>query len=397
MAPETEYPVNPHAPGFAVHRDEILTALREGCPVAHSDDHGGFWLLTRYADVRRALMDAETFSSAHPGKVAIPPSTHTRDFPMVPIEVDPPRHTALRAVLAGRFQRPQVEQFEPQVRQAADAIIDRFVADGSVEIVSQYALPLVSHALAAFLSLPAEDAELWVQWADDIFPDRVRYPEKGREAMAHLVAYVEEVLTSRRRQPRDDLFSDIAGARVDGVPISQEEAVGYGVEVLLAGRDATVDGVGNSLWYLARHPDQQEQLRRQPELTARAVEELLRFMSPIEMLGRVTTRDVTIEGQAVPAGDVVGLSYGSANRDAGFFDEPSQCRFDRRRNRHLAFGSGAHICLGAHLARLDLRVAIDRAITRLGPFSVHQQDAPVLKHNGDTRGFRRLVLDFEGA
>jgi cytochrome P450 len=393
MTEPVEYHLDPHATAFVARRDDVYRHLRDHCPVAHSGAHDGFYILSRYDDVRTALMDPVTFSSAPRGRLAIPPTRNVRDFPLVPQEIDPPRQTALKALVLDRFRRPAVAELEPTVRAAADRLVDGFVAQGRCEVVADYALPLYSYSLAAFLELPLGDADRWIAWTNAILANRVAAPDAGRRAMRQFQAYVEQLLDERREQPGTDFFSTVAHAQVDGRPITRDEAVGLGVQVLLAGRDAVVDAISTSLWYLAAHPAQQAALRRDPSVIPRAVEELLRLMSPIQLLGRTTTRDVQVAGATIPAGSVVAMTYGSANRDERFFEAPDECRFDRRRNQHLAFGAGPHVCLGAHLARLDVKVALEQVLTRFGDFALTPTAPAVEKTNGDTRGFQTLTLD----
>jgi cytochrome P450 len=182
------------------------------------------------------------------------------------------------------------------------------------------------------------------------------------------------------------VFTDLAVGLVGGAPLSEVEALGFGVNLLLAGRDATVDGLTTALVHLARVPADQERLRADPSLLARAVEELLRAYTPIGNLGRVTTRDVELDGTVIPAGTSVAVFYGSANRDPHAFEAPEQVRLDRRANRHVAFGHGVHRCIGSQVARLVLRVGIGAALDR-PPFALDPASPLQDKPNGDTRGF----------
>jgi cytochrome P450 len=370
----------------------IYQMLRDECPVAHSDRHDEFWVLTRYEDVRKALLDWKTFTSSIPGTVAIPHTRSTGETPMLPLESDPPQHTQYRQAVARYFARPSVERIEPRVKEAANNIIDTFVERGRCELVKEYAEPLVSRALATFLKLPLEDTALWIEWADAIFAGRYEDPEAAREAREQLSAYVDRLMAERKREPADDVFTALVQAEVDGRPLSDGELRGYGMEILLAGREATIDGIVNSLHYLALHPEARQRLIDEPALMRTAVDELLRYNSPIQLLGRIATRDVEIRGQTIREGESVAVTYGSANRDERVFEEAEQCLLDRSPNPHVAFGAGPHGCVGAHLARLDMRVAIGEWLRRIPDYQL--VDGGEMKANGDARGFRRLPVTF---
>ena len=372
----------------------VYDHLRTTCPVAHTSKQGGFWVLSRYADVRAALQDWQTFSSATPGTIAIP-NYHARDYPVLPIEADPPAHGKYRSLTRDVFAREAVDQLEDAVRDIADTLIDRFAAEGSCDLVHDYALPLVSHALAKFLKLPVGDAERWVYWAREIFEGRMGDPARTSRATAEMAAYVDELLAVRVAKPRDDVFSLLTQARIDGATLSPMELRGYGMLLLTAGREATVDGINNALWFLAEHATERDWLAQRLDDAAAvrtAVEEFLRNMSPIQLLGRITTRDTMLHGVTIPEGESLGVLYGAANRDEAEFPQAASCVLNRRRNPHLAFGVGVHTCLGAHLARLDLRVAIKQLLRRIPDFSLAAE--PLWAPNGDTRGFRSLQIRF---
>ena len=183
-------------------------------------------------------------------------------------------------------------------------------------------------------------------------------------------------------------------AEVDGRLLTASELVGYGRVILLAGREATIDGLSNSLWYLAQNPTAQQQLRDDPKLMTFAVEEFLRTMSPIQLLGRVATRDVELHGQTIREGESVAMVYGSSNRDERTFEQADHCLLDRKPNPHLAFGSAHHYCLGTHLARLVMRVGIGVFLERIPAFRLSDTDKARRKLNGDARGFVALPVAF---
>lgn len=384
-----------HTPPFVRDPYSIYADLRANCPVAYTESHDGFWILSRYEDVRRALLDWQTFTSSVPGTIALPHSKAGRTQPVIPLEIDPPLHTEYRSILAKHFARPAVDRLEPQVKAIANDLIDQFISRGECDLVQEYSLPLVSGALAIFLGLPLGDTVLWLEWAQAIFADRVTHPEAAQLAHRALERYVDDKISERKAQPRDDVLSALTQARIQGRALTDVELRGYGLELLLAGREATIDGLDNSLWYLAQHPDDRRRLIQDPTLVRPAVDEFLRMMSPIQLLGRIAARDVEIHGQHIHKGDSVSMTYASANRDEEVFSNAAECILDRRPNPHLAFGSGPHTCIGAHLARLDIRVGIGEILRRIPDFGLSLTKPARLAPNGDARGFRSLPVVFE--
>lgn len=370
----------------------VYDEMREKCPVAHSDAHDGFWLLSRYADVRKALLDWKTFTST--GGIAIPQTKAPDGKPSIPLEIDPPKHTQYRSAVSNYFSRKEVGKLRPALTEITNQLIDKFIDKGNCDIVSDYAEPLLANSLALLFRLPLADTELWEKWANAIFGNRAVDPEGADQAYHELNQYIQDLLDERRKIPRDDLFSLLAHMEVDGEPLSDLELLGYGRALLLSGREATIDGIANSLWYLGGHPSIRQQLINSPDLIRTAAEEFLRYISPIQLLARTATRDVTIRGQLIREGETVAVPYACANRDERVFEDADNCRLDRRPNPHLAFGAGPHGCIGAHLARLDMQVAIGEWIRRIPHYQISQTNPPKRKANGDARGFLHLNVTF---
>lgn len=386
---------------FDHHTDEFVRdpyskyrQLRSKCPVSFSGMHGGFWLLPRYDDVKQVLLDPGTYSSAYPGRVAIPNTTRKGATPMIPIEVDPPNHRHYREQIASFFSKSSIDGLNESAIELADSIVDRFVHSGSCELVKEFAEPFFSKLLAMFLKLPVEDSDHWIRWAGAIFAGRITNPGAAEEARQELVCYVDRLLDERRQLRRDDLFTALLDIRLNGEPLNGEELRGYGMEILLAGREATIDGISNSIGYLGGQSDAQEILAKNPEVLPTAIEEFLRWDSPIQLLGRVATRDICVHGKNIGAGASVAVMYGAANRDESKFNRADECILDRKPNPHLAFGLGPHTCIGMHLARLGIHVAISTIIKRLSPFSLSSEVEAQLKPNGDARGYLNLTITF---
>jgi cytochrome P450 len=380
-------------PGFIREPHAVYHQLHSTQPVVHSERYGGYWVLTRYHDVRSALLDWRTFSSGIPGVTSIPTSVK-RDFPEIPLEVDPPDHTKYRDIVTGWFSRGSVLKLEPEVRRITNELIDEFLADGKADVVQQFALPLVSRVLTVFLRLPEDHSTDLIGWVTDIFQGRLHDRERADRASGELIRYVDDMIAARRRQPTDDYFTMLTEATIDGRPLTDLEIRGYGVVTMTAGQETTVNGIGNSLWYLAETPDDKKRLIADPGLIPMAIEEFLRFMSPIQLLGRSTTKAVDVDGTKIPEGQTVAMCYGAANVDEAVFDRPTECIIDRRPNPHVAFGTGPHSCLGAHLARLEMRVALEEILRRMPDYRLEDPNRLEYTAHGDLRGFWSLPVVF---
>jgi len=382
-------------PDFVADPYPMYTVMRDHCPVLRSDRYGGYWILSRHEDVRDALLDWETFSSATPGTTTIPTSVR-RTFNEIPLEVDPPEQTRYRAIVNPWFSKNSCERLEPEIRRIATELIDAFAGDDECDLVQQFALPLVGRSLAVFLHMPESEAEQWIEWMEGIFHGRLNDPARADRCSRELIHYLDDLAADRRLNPRDDYFSLLANATFDGRPLTDLEIRGYTVVTFTAGHETTVNGIGNSLWYLSDHRDDRARLIAEPHLLPRAIEEFLRFMSPIQVLGRNATRDIELHGQAIHAGDLVAVSYGSANRDDRVFQNPDRCIIDRHPNRHIAFGTGPHACIGAHLARLEMRVALEEMLRRFPDHRVAEPGRLVPTPHGDLRGFWSLPARLRG-
>jgi cytochrome P450 len=371
----------------------VYRQMRDECPLAYSEAHGGFWLLSRYEDVRGALSDWQTFSSNFPGRIAIP-HTVPGPAPGIPIEFDPPKHTQYRSAVSKFFSPGEVKKLEPEVTRLAGELIDVFIDRGECDIVRDYATPLLAYSLALFLNLPLADVSKLERWADAIFAGRLKDPEGAKRAQEELARYIGEQMNTRKENPKGDLFSTLVQMEVDGKRLTDSELFGYGRIILLAGREAVIDGLSNSLGYLAGQPEKRRRLLAEPGLLRSAVEELLRYMSPIQLLGRVATKEVELHGQTIHEGESVAMTYGSANRDERAFPQADRCLLERKPNPHLAFGGGPHYCLGAHLARLVVGVGITSFLQRIPEFRLSTDRAAERKLNGDARGFKVLPVVF---
>jgi cytochrome P450 len=384
---------------YAADAPAIWDELRQRCPVAHSDAHGGVWLPTRHADVSAVANDTERFSSEGVIVNRWKPSGLAPMGYAPPITSDPPFHADARRLLLPAFAPRQVDRWEEATRRTCrellDELLDGLGPDGVVDAATAYAQHIPVRVIAEMLGLPREDGDRFRLFIHRILEKPGEYTDTVAPEDT-LVHYLSEVIRDRRRQPeRDDLIGFLLKAEVDGKPISDEHIFGSFALLLLAGIDTTWSAIGSSLWHLARHPEDRERLRTDSEVAPFAIEELLRFYAPVTMARIVAegVNDATIGECPVAERDWVLLAFPAANRDPEAFDRADEFVIDRQKNRHLAFGLGIHRCLGSNLARMELRVALEEWLARIPDFEL-AADHPtgVRWSTGQVRGPRELPL-----
>lgn len=371
----------------ALQPGPYYASLREGCPVAHVDDFDGFWILSRYQDVLDAARNPAVFSSADGitiPKLPIPPQ--------ICLEQDDPEHAKYRRPMGMWLSPGRMAKLEDQVRGLVVRLLDGFADRGEADVVAELAEPTPAIVMAMLMGLPETS---WPTFRDQL--SRVVGAAAGEDAEASAAASQEMVadlatnLYARRAEPTDDMLTDIATLEIDGRPLTDEEAISMSFLLLGAGHETTVGAIGGLLYYLAADPTLQDQLRADPDLVPRAVEETLRLVAPLPGMGRTTLVDTTVDGVDIPVGDRVMLMYGSANRDPAVFADPEAFRLDRVNNQHVAFGNGVHRCVGAPLARLELKVVCEEVLKRLGRFTLAPGDAVEARYE-TSRGYRRVEL-----
>jgi cytochrome P450 len=381
-----------HDPRFVEDPESVIGPIREEHPLVHSDLYGGFWVLTRYVDVTAAALDHESFTSAVVGTTIIPPS-QPRVYPLLPIELDPPEHTRYRALVNALFAKPRIEALRPELEALATRLLEPIAAAGRGELMAEFAHPMSLGSLARFMNLPEEDEERWFDWVERMFSNALLDKDDQREAVRAAEAYIDGLVAERREEPHDDFIGMLLAAEVEGHRLTDLEVRQFGILMLLAGYETTSGAMGMSLLHLARHPDQRAQLLAHPDgLAHTAVNELLRFVSPVQVFCRNAAHDLDVHGETIPAGDVVLLAYGAANHDPRAFADPDRCILDRHPNRHVAFGHGRHLCLGANLARLELTIMIERVAGLFADFGLDPAHAPTWKPRGDLRSLATLDL-----
>jgi cytochrome P450 len=350
----------------------IYRMLRESSPILRTDEGGT--VISRHEDVEFALRHSELFSSDMDA-ISI---GNVR--PLIPLQIDPPEHVKYRRLLDPLFAPKQVALLENDVRKLSNQLIDDFIDTGECEFNSAFAIPLPCTVFLRLLGLPLEDLELFLEFKNNIIrpgaTDQAGFERIQAETGQRIYAYFDKVLDERQRQPRDDLLSGFLEAEVDGHRLTREDILDICYLFLLAGLDTVTASVGCMVSYLASHPEQRQRLVDDPALVPGAVEELLRWETPVPGVPRVLTDEVELSGERLQPGERVTVLLGSANIDEHEFPEPGNVDFERPANRHLAFGGGVHRCLGSHLARLELRVALEALHERIPDYTIKPGEEP---------------------
>jgi len=361
---------------------DVWTRLRAEAPVAFVEASGykPFWAITKHSDILQIAAQPLRFSSAQGITLA-------RDGapPMPPSEIlvllDPPMHGPVRRLVSARFTPKAVREKRADVeRIAADVFSEAepAIASGQCDFVGQVAAPFPLAVIAWILGAPSDDWELLFRWTNEVIgKDDPEYRRPGetpgrtiKRARGELHAYLAELIDQRRREPRDDLISELVAGKVNGVSLSLGQLVAYCELFVEAGNETTRNAISGALLAFCERRSEWERLRDDRELIPAAVEEILRWVSPISHFTRVVTEDCEVRGERLRAGDQVALYFASANRDEDVFTDPFAFRVDRNPNPHLAFGFGEHFCVGAHLARVEIELILRHLLDRFDWFEL---------------------------
>jgi cytochrome P450 len=348
---------------------DVYDRMRPGARVGRAQGFDGTptVYVAGYAESIWALRHPEVFSS---GGDAVEIG---QEHPLIPLQIDPPDHAKYRRFLDPEFSPKRVGELEADARAIVGSLIDGFVERGGCDVHEEFATPLPSSIFLRFMGLPRSDLATFLQWRDDtIRPDVADFEEAAalRDRVGHdVTAYFEAALDGARRTPGEGLLSRIAVGEVEGRPLTRVEQLGICHLLLLGGLDTVTATLDCELAYLALHPAQRQRLVADPPLIAGAVEELLRWETPVMVVVRAVRQDAELAGVRVEAGDSAVIMIGAANLDAEF-PEARQVDFAREGNRHLSFGGGPHRCLGSHLARLELRVALEEWHRRIPDYHI---------------------------
>jgi cytochrome P450 len=378
-------------PEWAADPYPIQDDLRDRCPIAHTGRFGGGWLPVRYEDVAAIAYDTENFSSR---AIIMSNFRPPRDIAPIggspPISSDPPFHHDARKLLLPAFTKTAIARLEPATRAFCHSLIDQFGAAETVDAARDYAQHIPVRVIADMLGFPPEDGPQFREFVNDLL-EGVNLEFEEREArVGRLFDYLLEQVHDHLDRPREDLTTYLLEAEIFGQKLTADHVVGTMALLLIAGIDTTWSAIGSSLWHLARVPEDRRRLVAAPELLPTAMEEFLRAYAPVTM-ARLVTGDVTWRGVDMKADDWILLSFPAANRDPAQFERAGEVVVDRAVNRHAAFGLGIHRCLGSHLARMELRVALAAWLERVPEFSLADPGA-VTWSTGQIRGPRSLPV-----
>lgn len=365
--------------------------MREHAP-AYFDETSGVWGITRYQDVREISKDPDTFSNAG----GIRPD----GFPLpMMIETDAPEHVRRRRLVSEGFTPKRIRESEEGIRAICDAIIDRVCEQGSADFVNDIAAPLPMIVIGNMLGVAPEDRDDLLRWSDDMLkslgsPDPTAMDTAAVAAMEY-AEYITAVAEQRRRDNQsDDLIGTLVHAEIEGNRLDEGSIIYESLLILIGGDETTRHVISGGMYELLRHPDQLKALVADRALLPAAVEEMLRWVSPIKNMARTMTRDVEFQGETLQKGQKLLLLYPSANRDERVFDDPESFDIARTPNDHMAFGFGSHFCLGNRLARMELSVMFDRLLDRLPDLALAEDVEPPKRAANFVSGYETMPVVF---
>jgi cytochrome P450 len=344
--------------------------MRANAPV-HYDEQSGSWHVFRYDDVQRALSEYATFSSHMGGDTA---SGTGQLFASSLIATDPPRHRQLRSLVTQAFTPKAVDALAPRIAGLAHELLEGIADRGSADLMRELAYPLPVIVISELMGIPSQDRERFKHWSD-VIVSQTRTGSASEDHSAtntEMAEYFLALIDQRRSRPGKDLISTLLSAEIDGQKLTVHELLGFCALLLVAGNETTTNLIGNAVLCLAESPGTIDRLLSEPALLPQTIEEVLRFRSPVQSMYRLTVAETTLGDELIPAGAPIVAWIGSANRDERQFQRPAEFDVDRGQNRHLAFGHGIHFCLGAPLARLEARIALEALLSRLPGLSLVQ-------------------------
>jgi cytochrome P450 len=370
------------------------------------DFAGGAWLVPHYEDVMTLLRDprlSTVRSDVFSRQFADEDRHHLHDFEEIVklwlASLDGEEHLRLRRLLNKAFTPRMVEQMRPGIQQLTDELIDSFRDQGQVELMSQFAHLLPALVIGELLSVPSQDRHQFVHWSDDLAAflsspqSTIEMARRANDALAAMREYFRPIVAERRQHPGDDLISLLILAEEQGQTFTEEQLVAQCTLFLFAGHETTRNLIGNGMMALIDHPDQLELLCQNPDLLRSAIDEIVRYDSPVQLIPRVVTEDCELLGQPVQQGQVVQLLLAAANRDAAQFSDPDRFDITRGYKRPATFGFGAHFCIGMPLAMMEIEIAFTTLLRRLP--NLRLAGTPERSPNFGLRGFRTLPLAFD--
>jgi cytochrome P450 len=376
---------------------DIFRHMRAHNPIARAEAYGGFWVLTRYADILQVVRDDETFSLQ--GGMSIPSNRQPGDPPWVlPGDLDPPHSFVYRRLLEPLVTPTALTALEPQVRQLARGLVDGFIGKGEADLVQDLAVPLTAIVTLRLTGLPEADWPHYVAERRQANAEPLEPEEEMRRVAERFTwtrqAFLDGIAAQRETPIAGSLIARLLEARIDGRALEEWELIAILINFVAGGLETTQALLGSAWVHLAHHPDQRADLRDNLGLMPGAVEEMLRYFAPQPGLARIATRNTEIGGQPVRSGEKVMMYWTSANRDADVFPHPDAFDIRRKPNRHLTFGAGAHHCLGANLTRLEARVCMEEVLRRLPDYRLVEAGLERIPDSSILYGFLSVPVTF---
>lgn len=371
-------------------------AARNGKGFGEMDDQNDpVTMILGLKDVRKCAHNWKTFQSgATPGRIVVPSEVHIRDTRQIPFEVDPPEHKDYRALVEPWFKRPLEEDYSAALTKQINAIVDEVLTKDTVEVVEGFSLVLQSRALTLLLNTPFEEAETWISWGTHVFRSHGNSLDGDKANI--LYDYIDERIKQAAENPSNDLYSKLLASTKDGEKLTHEEVKGVMILTFAGGRDTVINAITNAIAYFAEHPESLVRLKSEPEIINNAVEELIRYFSPLTHMGRVATQDAQVCEHAVKADSRISLCWASANRDERTFENPNEVVIDRKLNPHVAFGFGTHNCLGATHARQIMNILVKTLSEKVKSIDIidYQENIEELGEFERKVGYDKLTVKF---
>jgi cytochrome P450 len=372
---------------------DVFARLRRNVPLHWNEESSGpgFWSLTRYADVIEAINDPTSFINGEGTQIL---SRKVEGNTSTVHNTDPPRHGQLRKLVTPHLRAVKIKEWQGLIDTSVDGILDSLEGQRDLELVQAASALLPIQVLGQVLGVPLEDCGLLLDWTNRVVsddPEFMRSPDEKEQARNEMFAYFKDLSEQRRKEPRNDIVSRLVHARLDNEPLSWEDLAAYYFVLVGAGNETTRNLITGSVLAFHQFPDQWQRLEQDETLLRPAIEEMLRYVTPIRAMRRTATRDVAWSGQTIREDDKVVLWFQSANRDPEVFTDPDVVRIDRSPNDHVGFGWGIHACMGSHLARAEVTTFFKKALERKLRFTPLGE--PDRLHTNQFHAFKRLNVD----
>lgn len=380
---------DPHDPSLADKQHDVLTDMLERCPVSWSEQHGGFWSITKFDDVVAAARDYGTYTVEQ--GVMVPTLGATTPIP--PAQVDPPAHSKYRKILLPFFNVKVVPTYEDTVRSIVRDAIAKFADRGAAELNHELAHPVPTMTIAAILGLEKSQWRVIRDLVDQYLIANTEGDEAKKRAAGAFEAYVHKLIDARRDAPVNDVLGTIVNSEIDGEPIPTDMLVGMVHVLITAGHETTINGIANVMYHLLSVPGLLHEVRADRSLIPDMITESLRIESPVMCMARTVVNDTEMRGAHLSADDKVMLVFGAGNLDPDRFDDPTNFRIGRDKS-HVAFGSGPHRCVGEHLAMVEMRVAVEEMLDTFPDLHIPDEAQPVWGSGAVRRGIRTLPVRF---